>query len=118
MAASMALGACAVITGTRLIATPESRASEDYKKAVVAAGPEAIVCTDQITGNPANWLKSSIEGFKKRPEIGSAKWRDLWSAGKSVAQADAITPAETVIRDMVAEYALVLRKMGQTICER
>lgn len=104
MAAAFCLGACAVVTGTRLIATPEARASDAYKEAVVEAGPEEIICTDKITGNPANWLARSIDTFEKRPELGSKKWLDLWSAGQSVAQTDEIKPAGRIIQEMVEEF--------------
>jgi nitronate monooxygenase len=115
MAAALAVGACAVVVGTRLIATDESMAVEAYKKAVVAAGPDDIVCTDAITDNPASWLKDSIEDFRTRPELYSKKWRDLWSAGKSVAQTDSIAPAGEVIRQMVAEYKATITELTHTI---
>ncbi len=114
MAAALALGACAVVVGTRLIATHESRALQAYKEAVVAAGPEDIVCTDKITGNKANWLAKSIEDFEKRPEIGSKKWLELWSAGKSVAQTDSIIPAASVIASMVRDYKEACTSLVQT----
>ncbi len=117
MAGAMALGACAVITGTRLIATHESRASEAYKQAVIHAGPEEIVRTDRITGNPANWLSDSIKDFKKRPRIGSKKWQDLWSAGKSVAQTEAVIPAGTVIQEMAEEYVQVCKQLRESVRE-
>ncbi len=115
MAAAMALGACAVVVGTRLIATNESRALPAYKAAVVSAGPDDIVCTDKITGNRANWLAKSIEDFEKRPEIGSKKWLELWSAGKSVAQADSICPAASIIEAMIREYQEVCASLSQTL---
>ncbi|MCK4787116.1 MAG: nitronate monooxygenase [Desulfobacteraceae bacterium] len=115
MAAALALGACAVIVGTRLIATTESRALPAYKKAVMISAPEDIVCTDRITGNPANWLAESIEDFEKRPELGSKRWLELWSAGKSVAQVEEVKPAGTVIREMVEECIGVCRELGEWI---
>lgn len=115
MAAAIAIGACAVVVGTRLIATDESRAVQAYKEAVVAAGPDDIVCTDVITDNPATWLVDSIRGFQKRPELGSKKWLELWSAGKSVAQTEAIIPASAVIREMVAEYESTCEKLAETL---
>lgn len=115
MAAALALGACAVVVGTRLIATHESRAVLAYKESVVAAGPDDIVCTDKITGNRANWLAKSIEDFENRPEIGSKKWLDLWSAGKSVAQADSICPAASVIERMVQEYFEACKRLSDTV---
>ena len=115
MAAALALGACAVVVGTRLIATTESRASAAYKQAVVKSGPEDIVCTDRITENPANWLAESIKDFDERPELGSKRWLELWSAGKSVAQVEEIRPAGEVIREMVQECIGVFREAEKWI---
>lgn len=117
MAAAIALGACAVVVGTRLVATDESRAILVYKEAIVAAGPDDIVCTDRITGNPANWLSKSIENFEKMPELGSKKWKALWSAGQSVAQAEDIRPAGLVIAKMVEEYMHTCKELGQSVTD-
>jgi len=118
MAAAMALGACAVVTGTRLIATVESRAIPAYKQAVIDAGPDDIVCTDRITGNPCNWLADSIKDFQKRPELGSKRWLELWSAGKSVAQVEEIKPAGEVIAEMVEEYEEVCAQLAKSVLDR
>ena len=116
MAAAIALGACAVITGTRLIATPEARSEDAYKMAVLQAGPEDVVNSEKVTGYRANWLLKSIEDFDKLPERWSSKWvkawRDLWSAGQSVAQAEEIKPAGEVLREMVEEYVHVCTRLG------
>jgi nitronate monooxygenase len=114
MAAAIAVGACAVVVGTRLIATDESRAVRAYKEAVVAAGPEDVVCSDKITDNPASWLAHSIDGFQNRPELGSKKWLDLWSAGKSVAQTEEIKPAGAVVREIVEEYKSTCKWLAAT----
>jgi nitronate monooxygenase len=115
MAAAMVLGACAVVVGTRLIATQESGASEAYKRAVLAARPEDIVCTHRISGNPANWIRESIQGFDEMPDVADKRWRDYWSAGQSVAQAEEISPAGEVIRGIIEEYTGVCRQMGETV---
>jgi nitronate monooxygenase len=116
MVAAMAVGACGVVVGTRLVATTESRAAPDYKKAVVAAGPEDIVCTARITGNPASWLAESIKDFDEMPEVTSNRWRDFWSAGQSVAQTNEIKSATTVIHEMVGDYISVCRTLGDPFC--
>ena len=60
--AALALGASAVYMGTRLIATKESPASDDYKNAIVNAGCEKIVNTDRVDGFPGNFiLTKSLE---------------------------------------------------------
>jgi nitronate monooxygenase len=115
MAAAMAIGACAVVTGTRLIATHESKAEDAYKKMVLQAGPKDIICTDRISGNPANWLADSIKDFEKIPDARSKRWRDYWSAGKSVAQVEEVKSAGEVIREMVQEYNQVCHNLVETI---
>jgi nitronate monooxygenase len=115
MAAAIALGACAVVVGTRLIATAESGASDAYKRAVIYARPEDIVCTDRISGNPATWIARSIEGFERMPDVADRRWRDFWSAGQSVAQVEEIKPAGEVIREMVEEYRSTCSAMVEAI---
>ena len=111
MVAALSLGACGVVTGTRLVATEEAGVIEDYKKAVVEASPEDIEYTERITGNFANWIRKSIKDFEGPADPRKTDWRRLWSAGQSVAQVDAITPAETVIREMVDGYWQALSKI-------
>jgi Dioxygenases related to 2-nitropropane dioxygenase len=109
MAAALAVGACGVVVGTRLIATPEARAAVAYKEAIVRSDPDDIVESDRITGNPANWLADSIRAFEERPDPASKRWRDFWSAGRSVAQVEEIRPAGEVIREMAASYVETVR---------
>lgn len=115
MAAALAVGACAVIVGTRLIATPEARAAPAYKQAVIAAGPGDIVTTAEITGNPATWLAASIANFHERPSVESKRWRDFWSAGQSVAQTETIQPIAEVVAEMAAGYQQACRRLQQTL---
>jgi len=117
MAAAMAIGACAVITGTRLIATNESRAKDAYKRAVVSSGPDDIVYTERISGTPANWLLDSVKEIDKTPDLKSKIWLDLWSAGQSVAQTDEIKPAGDVILEMVEEYITICKELGQGVTD-
>jgi nitronate monooxygenase len=117
MAAALAVGACAVIIGTRLIATPESRAKNEYKQAVLKAGPGDIVLTDQITGNPANWLADSIVNVQENLDLGSRRWLDLWSAGQSVAQVDEEKPAGAIIREMAEEFKKVCKDLMVTVAD-
>jgi nitronate monooxygenase len=117
MAAALALGACAVIVGTRLIATDEAGAAAAYKQAVVDARPEDIVTSAEITGNQATWLAGSIADFQERPSLESKKWRDMWSAGQSVAQTDSIMPVQQVIGEMIASYQHARQRLNQTIVE-
>jgi nitronate monooxygenase len=49
---ALRLGYAGVQMGTRFIATPECRASDAYKRAILAAGEEDIVHTERISGVP------------------------------------------------------------------
>lgn len=115
MAAAIALGACGVVTGTRLIATPEAGAGQAYKDAVVSSGPEDIVISKRITGNQASWIKQSIERVEATPELESKKWLGIWSAGQSVAQVEKIQPAGDIVREMAASYRQTCEKLRRTI---
>lgn len=49
---ALELGYAGAQLGTRFIATPECRASEAYKQAIVAAGEQDVVLTERLTGVP------------------------------------------------------------------
>lgn len=49
---ALALGYAGVQMGTRFIATPECRAHDDYKNAILRAAADDIVLTEKITGVP------------------------------------------------------------------
>jgi len=115
MAAALCLGACGVIVGTRLIATPEAQVVQAYKDAVIASGPADIVYSNRITGHWANWIRQSIERVVSTPELGSRKWLDIWSAGQSVAQIEEIKPAGLIIREMVESYVTVCKRVSGTV---
>jgi nitronate monooxygenase len=115
MAAALALGACGIIVGTRLIATPEANATQAYKESVLASGPEDIVFSKKITGNWANWIKQSIEDVESTPDLSSKKWRDIWSAGQSVAQVEEIKPAGEIIHEIARTCTETVKKLQESI---
>jgi nitronate monooxygenase len=53
------LGYAAVQMGTRFIATPECKASDAYKQAIVNAGEDDIVLTERLTGVPVAVLRNA-----------------------------------------------------------
>lgn len=55
---AMALGYDGVQAGTRFIATPECRASEPYKAAILGADEQDIVWTERITGVPVAVIRT------------------------------------------------------------
>ena len=58
MLAAIALGADGIYMGTRIIASKEAPVLEDYKKAILSAGPEDIVNTDMVDGFPGNFIRT------------------------------------------------------------
>jgi nitronate monooxygenase len=55
-ARALKLGYAGAQLGTRFIATPECRASEAYKQAIVAAQEKDVVLTERLTGVPVSVL--------------------------------------------------------------
>ena len=100
MLAALALGD-GVYVGTRFIATEESGASEEYKQALVAATPDGVVYTPEVTGVSANFLRTSLERLGKE---GVRPWKDVWSAGHGVAFIDDVPPVAELIKRLVGEY--------------
>jgi nitronate monooxygenase len=124
MAASLALGAEAVYVGTRFIATPEAKASDEYKQMILESTAEDLIYTAEISGIPANWLKKSVErakitkpatiaGVASETEIEKEykRWKDIWSAGQGITQIKEIKPAKEIIQDMVKEYLEIIHKL-------
>lgn len=70
--AALSLGYAGVQMGTRFIATPECRASEPYKRAIVEAAEEDVVLTERITGVPVAVLRT--------PYVARAGTRAGWLA--------------------------------------
>lgn len=61
------MGYVAAQLGTRFIATPECRASEAYKQAIVAADADDIVHTERLTGVPVAVIRNAfIERYGTR----------------------------------------------------
>jgi len=58
LVAALRIGYAGVQMGTRFIATPECRASEVYKQAIVKAGENDIVLSERITGVPVAVIRT------------------------------------------------------------
>ena len=116
--AAEVLGADFAYLGTRFIASEESMADPAYKQMVVEACGADIVCSDALTGVPANWLRASLEaaGYDPahRPRAGAIdigqsaadakRWRDVWSAGQGVGSVDNILPVAAIVDELERGY--------------
>jgi nitronate monooxygenase len=119
--AARALGADLAYIGTRFIASEEANASEEYKLMLVDAIADDIVYTSLFSGVAGNYLRASIvrAGFdpnnlpvadKSKMNFGSGgdteikAWRDIWSAGQSVAGIRDVASVATIVDRLSLEY--------------
>src|SRR5579862_2995325 len=102
--AAQVMGADLAYIGSAFVATPEARAIEDYKQAIVAGDASDIIGSTYFTGVFGNYLKPSIVRSGLDPESlpqGEAKamnftsrgtseakeakaWRDIWGSGQGI----------------------------------
>src|SRR5579862_7201969 len=102
--AAQTMGADLAYIGTAFVATPEARAIEDYKQAIVAGDASDIIGSTYFTGVFGNYLRPSIVRSGLDPESlpqGEAKamnftsrgtseakeakaWRDIWGSGQGI----------------------------------
>jgi nitronate monooxygenase len=116
--AAEALGADLAYVGTRMIATRESAAPDEYKAMLVEGGVTDVIYTKGVNGMPASWLKASLRSIGLDPDnlfipegrstehlpAGKTPWRDIWSGGQGIGLIqDLPTVAELVAR-LQAEY--------------
>ena len=104
--------------GTLFIAARESLAADDYRQMVVEAGVDDLVLTKAFTGASAYYLRRSIERAGLDPDNLSGKtamnwgqsdtqlkaWKDIWSAGQSVAAVHRVESAGEIIARLRAGY--------------
>lgn len=133
--AALRAGFAGVQMGTRFIATPECRAHDDYKAAIVAARAEEIVLTERLSGVPCSVIRTpyiervgttagplarrllrgrrtkhlmrSLYALRslrtlKKASLEGPSYRDIWQAGQSVDEVDAIEPAGEIVRRCAA----------------
>jgi len=118
--AALALGADMVSIGTRFIATPESMAHPEYKRMVIDASFEDILCTDAFTGAMANMLRPSIVrsgldpddltpadrvDVTDDPHADNRAWRDIWSAGHGVGLIRREQSVADIVEELAQEFA-------------
>ena len=109
MAAAMSLGADGVYVGTRLIATTESKAPDEYKQMILESIPEEIEYTDRVSGIHANWMKKSLKRFDSGKN--AKQWKDVYSAGQGVGQINEIKGAKILINEMKQDYLSTIKNL-------
>ncbi|NUZ07418.1 NAD(P)H-dependent flavin oxidoreductase [Piscinibacter koreensis] len=127
--AARVLGCDLGMMGTRFIATPESLASDAYRRMLVDSRLDDVLLTRAFTGLDTNMLRQSIAAAGLDPAAlptpspdearqvfgseGSAhvrRWVDVWSAGHTVSGVDAVRPVAELIERIDAEYAAAQRE--------
>lgn len=118
IAAALALGADIACMGTRFIATPESGVVEGHRGMIPTAGADDIMVSAAMNGVPANWIRQSIENVGLNPSMlpetkismpqGVRPWRDIWSAGQSVALIDEVEPVTKLVQRLTRELAEIV----------
>ena len=118
--AAQAMGADLAYIGSPFIATPEARASDDYKQGIVTGGAADIVNSPLFTGIPGNYLRASIVAAGMDPDnlpapgpdamnfesaTGAKAWRDIWGSGQGIGAVDAVLPAGELVARLAREYA-------------
>jgi len=118
--AAVALGCDLAYMGTRFIATRESMADQRYKAMLVESSLDEVLLTRAVTGLATNMLKPSLRAAgldpDDLPERGAIdilkdinpearRWKDVWSAGHTVALIDDVPPVAELVARIAAEYA-------------
>jgi len=117
--AAITLGCDLAYMGTRFIATQESLAAPAYKEMLVSSSLDDVVLSRALTGLETNLLKPSVDaaGLDLKA-VGSLdasatgisgasprRWKDVWSAGHTVAQVHDIPRVRDLVPRIAAEYA-------------
>ena len=138
LAASLALGADGVWIGTRFIATPEARAVNGYKDALIAIREDDTVISRAYTGktcrvvrtewtnqfdkNPGELkpfpeqavisMKAGVNhlGYPSGTEVDST--REFMPCGQGVGAIHELTPAGDIVREMVREAERTLERIA------
>lgn len=137
LAAALALGADGVWIGTRFIATPEARAVNGYKEALIATGEDGTVITRSYTGKTCRVVRNSwTNEFEANPQnvkpfpaqavasmqaganhLGYPEGtevdvdREFMPAGQGVGAIESLVPAGVLVQRMIDEAEATLARM-------
>ena len=140
LAASLALGADAIWVGTRFIATPEARAVNGYKEALVTSREDDTVISRSYTGKPCrvvrnewtNHYEQNPQDIKTFPQqaIASSQAnvnhlgypsgtqvdtsREFYPAGQGAGAVNSLIPAGDLVQDIVTQAEKILSQLGKT----
>ena len=118
--AAQAMGADFAYIGSAFIATPEARAEDNYKQAIVDGSAGDIINSSLFTGINGNYLRASIvaagldpdnlpsagpEAMNFESSSGAKAWRDIWGSGQGIGVIDNVVPVADLVDRLAREYA-------------
>jgi len=137
IATALQMGADAAYMGTRFINTKESKATEEYRNMIIAAGASDVVYTAAISGVHANFLGASLEAagitkedlkkdvkidFGKELDTEAKAWKTIWSAGQGAAVIEKTLPVSELVaelkkgfKDAITEQAKILETYAKEL---
>ena len=130
VASALQMGADLAYMGTRFINTEESKATEEYRKMIMAAGADDVIYTAAISGVPANFLAASLnaagiseEDLKKGRKIDFGKeldteakaWKTIWSAGQGVTTIDNVLPVSNLVNNLKGEFKIAIEEQANLL---
>ena len=142
LAAALCLGADGVWVGTRFIVTPEARAVQGHKEALLRAAEDATTITRGYTGKtlrvlanaytawweehpdelepfPAQVIRSTNDGAfhlgRDAATPGIDPDRECYPAGQGTGSIGVLVPAGEIVQTMVAEAEAVLGRLSQEL---
>src|SRR6202020_460016 len=113
--AAQVMGADLAYIGSAFVATPEARAVDEYKQAIVTGDASDIVGSTYFTGVFGNYLKPSIVksgldpdalperdaramSFASASSSTEAKaWRDIWGSGQGIGAVKKVAPVAELV---------------------
>ena len=126
--AAQAIGADLAYIGSPFIATPEARAMDEYKDAIVESAAADIVYSNYFTGIHGNYLKPSIARAGMDPDnlpvadptkmdfgqkkSGAKAWKDIWGSGQGIGAIKQVQPVAAYVDRLEEEY----RSAREALC--
>jgi nitronate monooxygenase len=127
--AAQAAGADMAYIGSPFIATPEARATDAYKQALIDGTSADVVYSNYFTGVHGNYLKRSIAAagfdpdklpqadptkmdFGQEPASGAKAWKDIWGSGQGISAIKAVEPVANLVDRLEQEYRAARRRLA------
>ncbi len=130
IASALQMGADLAYMGTRFINVEESRATDAYKKMIIASGASDVVYTAAISGVHANFLGASLKAagiteddlkkdrkidFGKELDTEAKAWKTIWSAGQGVATIENVLPVASLVNTLKTEFKSALEEQMKVL---